>query len=162
MSQKHVGSLKSTDAGFSDNLTLKSKGAVPCFGGVRNGAALFPVPTVDITSKDVASDTATSKDIQWHQEDRRHASVTTSGFLSCNRGRNAVGRAPWLMPHTAEEQKYIWYHTSLGMGEKQVADEWGFKSTCVSRSQSPQNATEPLRSAINDEETGKAGSRQAA
>jgi hypothetical protein len=160
MTQTRASNLKSTDAGLSDNTTSNSKGAFPYLGGPRDGAALFPIPTFDITSKDEASDTATLKDVPWHQEDGRNASFTTSGFLSCNRGGNGVDKAPWLVPHTAEEQKYMWYHASLGMGEKQVADEWGFKNTSVSRSQSPHNAAES-RSAINDGDTAKAESLQA-
>jgi hypothetical protein len=160
MTQTRASNLKSTDVGLSDNLTLNSKGAFPYLSDPRDGAALFPIPTSDITSKDKASDTATLKDIPRHQEDGRNASFTTSSFPSCNRGGNGVNKAPWLVPHTAEEQKYMWHHASLGMGEKQVADEWGFKSTAVSRSQSPHDAAEP-RSAISDGDTGKAGSFQA-
>jgi hypothetical protein len=160
MTQKCASNLERTDTVLSDNLTLKSKVEGPCPGGPGDGAALFPTPTFNIASKVVASDTPLLKDTPWHQEDARNTSFTTSGFLSCNRGGNGVDKAPWLVPHTAEEQKYVWYYASLGMGEKQVADEWGFKSTTVSRSQSPHDAAEP-RSAINDGDATKAGSLQA-
>ncbi|KAF1923098.1 uncharacterized protein M421DRAFT_426205 [Didymella exigua CBS 183.55] len=160
MTQTRASNLESTNPGLLDNLTLNSKSEVPYLGGPRNGAALFPNPTFDVTSKDVASDTATSKEIPCHQEDEKNTSSTASGFLSCNRGGNKVNKAPWLVPHTAEEQKNMWYHASLGMGKKQVADEWGFKSTSVSRSHSPHDAAKP-QSTISDEDSGKAGSLQA-
>lgn len=37
----------------------------------------------------------------------------------------------------------MWHHDSLGVGERKVADEWGFSSTGVSRVPTP----EPLNEA---------------
>jgi hypothetical protein len=47
---------------------------------------------------------------------------------------------PWLVPHKTEDQKHAWHNSSLGMDSKVVMDEWGFHSTSVSRSHSPNGA----------------------
>lgn len=139
MTQVRQSNLESTDASRSDNLPLVSPGASLYPESCRNGAALGSVPTLDITSKDRPSNIAILKDAHCWQEGGR------------------VGKASWLSPHTAEEQKRMWYHSSLAMGEKQVADEWGFKSTSVSRSQSPHDTAEP-RSAKDSRGMRRAGS----
>jgi hypothetical protein len=59
--------------------------------------------------------------------------------------RSSVGwertvQHPPLMPYNAEEQKHEWHNASLGMNSKVVMDEWGFHSTSVSRSHSPNSA----------------------
>lgn len=46
---------------------------------------------------------------------------------------------PWLVPHAEEHQKHVWYSSQLGIGNKEVKDEWGFSSASVSRSHSPYN-----------------------
>jgi hypothetical protein len=44
---------------------------------------------------------------------------------------------PWPVPHAVEHQKHSWYGSMLGMGAIKVKDEWGFSSTSVSRSHTP-------------------------
>jgi hypothetical protein len=55
------------------------------------------------------------------------------------RGEKVTERSIWLTPHSTEYQKREWYHSSLGMGKKQVPDAWGFSSAAASRSHSPRN-----------------------
>ncbi|EMD65847.1 hypothetical protein COCSADRAFT_35831 [Bipolaris sorokiniana ND90Pr] len=156
MTQVRQSNLESTDASRSDNLPLVSPGASLYPESCRNGAALGSVPTLDITSKDRPSNIAILKDAHCWQEGKRNIRLIKSSFRSYIIG-GRVGKASWLSPHTAEEQKRMWYHSSLAMGEKQVADEWGFKSTSVSRSQSPHDTAEP-RSAKDSRGMRRAGS----
>ncbi|KAF2822384.1 hypothetical protein CC86DRAFT_78127 [Ophiobolus disseminans] len=44
----------------------------------------------------------------------------------------------YTTPHSAEDQKRIWYHDSLQIGTKHVQDEWGFHSTAGSRACTPE------------------------
>jgi hypothetical protein len=83
---------------------------------------------------------------------KKNTSLTTSDFCSYNTGGDKVDRVdkvPSLSPHTTEEQRHMWYHSSPAMGEEQVADERNIKSTSVSRSQSSDSAAE-LQNTKND------------
>jgi hypothetical protein len=71
--------------------------------------------------------------------DEKKQTQTTTVTINA---RSSVGweravKYPWLVPHDAEDQKHAWHDSSLGMGSKVVMDEWGFHSTSVSRSPSP-------------------------
>lgn len=68
--------------------------------------------------------------------------VNPSMSSSCISGRRweEIEQVSWQAPHTVEQQKRMWYYSSLDMGAKHVVDEWGFSSASVSRSHSPNNA----------------------
>lgn len=132
MTQVRHSNLESTDASRSDNLPLVSLGASPCPESCRNRAALDSIPTLDTGSKDGPSNTAIFKDSRCWQEEG-----------------DKVDKVPCPSPHTTEEQRYMWYHSSPAIGEEQVADGRNMKSTSVSRSQSSHSAAEP-QSTKND------------
>ena len=160
MTQIRDSNLEGTDAIRSDNLPLASPGAFLYTGARRDIVGLGSIPTLDPTLKDRPSNIAILKDANCSQEGRKNIKLITSGFrLYIIGGR--VRKAPWLSPHTAEQQKRMWHHSSLAMGEKQVADEWGFKSTNVSRSQSPHDTAEPRsnKDGRGNEEGGEPPSR---
>lgn len=149
MTQVRHSNLESTDASRSDNLPLVSLGASPCPESCRNRAALDSIPTLDTGSKDGPSNTAIFKDSRCWQEGKRNTSLTTSDFCSYNTEGDKVDEVLLLSPHTTEEQRYMWYHSSPAIGEEQVADGRNMKSTSVSRSQSSHSAAEP-QSTKND------------
>ena len=73
-------------------------------------------------------------------------SITLSQFQSAH-GTNNQEDGPlshkyeygsWVCPHDAEQQKHMWHHESLRMGIRRVQDKWGFSSTGVSRSHTPE------------------------
>jgi hypothetical protein len=69
------------------------------------------------------------------QKQTQTTTVTTNARSSV--GWERAVKYPWLVSHNAEDQKHAWHDSSLGMGSKVVMDEWGFHSTSVSRSHSP-------------------------
>ena len=133
---------KVTDAKHPEGLSTVSKSASPYSEARRNEEALGPVPTLEIFSHDEPSNTSFARHTLLQLDNQKETKPTTSELYPDIRGGEKVRQVPWRVPHTAECQKRIWYHLSLGMGTEHV-DGWGFSSTSVSRSQSPNNAAEP-------------------
>jgi hypothetical protein len=149
MARVRHSNLESTDASRSDDLPLVSLGAPPCPESCRNRAALDSIPTLDTGSKDGPNNTAIFKDSRCWQEGKRNTSLTTSDFCSYNTEGDKVDEVLLLSPHTTEEQRYMWYHSSPAIAEEQVANGRNMKSTSISRSQSSHSAAEP-QSTKND------------
>jgi hypothetical protein len=116
MTETRHGNLEITDASRSDILSLVSPGA-PSHPEARNGAALSLIPTFEITSKDTPSDADTPKGISCHQSEI-NTRLTTNNFCTYKIGRDRVNKIPWLVPHTAKEQKRMWHQSYLAIGEK--------------------------------------------
>jgi hypothetical protein len=136
MTQAYLKLSKTTDATGPDSHAVVSKPTSPDPQVHQSEEAENLAPTLDIVgpcNKAVFHCTLLYRD---NGTDLSHLSPYSTGGAR-------LWKAPWPVAHTAEEQKRMWHHSSLDMGEKQVADKWGFESTCVSRSRSPINAAEP-------------------
>lgn len=79
---------------------------------------------------------------QWGFSSTGVSRVPSPEPLSEGAGGNRYGL--WSCTHSTEEQKRMWHHESLGVGDRKVADQWGFSSTGVSRVPTP----EPLREGV--------------
>jgi hypothetical protein len=131
---------KSVDA--TNRLTPVSESVI-AYSEFRRHEGLDAVPTLNISEQYESEDVAFCRDTPPYQHDERESKLIASKVCPPDTERENTGRGPWLVPHTAEFQKRLWYRSSLGMGTKHVVDEWGFSSTSVSRTQSPDAAIEP-------------------
>jgi len=146
LAMTHAGST-SVDATNGRSFVSESSIAYSEFHRHENG--LDDVPTLKISRQDESGDAACSPNTPHHQHDERESKLIASEIFRRDTEREKIGQDSWLVPHTAELQKRMWYRSSLGMETKHVVDAWGFSSTSGSRSQSPANATQDAENATD-------------
>jgi hypothetical protein len=132
--------LKSVDA-INGRASI-SESTIACSECRRHKEGLDTVHTLNFAQHTESGDRAFGPATSLHQHDEKDSKPTSSKPYPCNAEKKSIRQGPWLIPHTAECQKRMWYGSSLGIGTKHVVDVWGFSSTSVSRSQSPDNVTE--------------------
>jgi hypothetical protein len=138
-----VGNTNSMSVDASDGRATISKSVIAYSDLRQSKERLNTTPTLNVPQQDESGDAAFDSRTLLHQHDERESKLMASDIRLRDNEKEKNGQCLWLVPHTAECQKRIWHSSSLGIGTKHVVDVWGFSSASVSRSHSPNNASEP-------------------